>query len=144
MRQAIRPALVVAATMSAAFAGTGAFAADFATVVSSTPVTAQMPFARQVCSQGRQHVQQAPSGAGALIGAIAGGLVGDSVGRGFGRAAATGVGAVAGSMIGNQVEASTNPVSEVPVQRCQMVNRYENGTVGYDVVYDDAGRRYST
>lgn len=143
MRQALHPALVVATSLGAAFAGTTAFAADYATVVSSTPVTAQVPVARQVCSQGQQYVQQAPSGAGALIGAIAGGLVGNSVGGGFGRAAATGIGAVAGSVIGNQVEANTNPVTEVPVQRCQVVNRYETRTVGYDVVYDYAGQRYS-
>ena len=138
-----RPALVLAAALGAAV-GPSAFAADYATVISSTPVTVPVAVPRQVCSQERQYVQQAPSGAGALIGAIAGGVIGNSIGHGFGRAAATGIGAVAGSAIGNQVEADANPVSEVPVQRCQRVSRYENRTVGYDVMYEYAGQRYST
>jgi uncharacterized protein YcfJ len=144
MRQAIRPALALIVAASAATIVPAAFAAEYATVVSSTPVTAQVPVRRQVCSDSQQYVQQAPSGAGALIGAIAGGVLGNSVGGGFGRAAATGIGAVAGSVIGNQVEANANPVTEVPVRRCQMATRYENRIVGYDVMYDYAGQRYST
>jgi uncharacterized protein YcfJ len=141
--QSFRPALALVTALGAA-ASPSAFAADYATVISSTPVTAPVAVARQVCRQERQYVQQAPSGAGALIGAIAGGVIGNSIGNGFGRAAATGIGAVAGSAIGNQVEADSNPVSEVPVQRCQQVSRYENRTVGYDVMYEYAGQRYST
>ena len=71
-------------------------------------------------------------------------MIGNSVGGGFGRAAATGIGAVAGSVIGNQVEADTNPVTEVPVRRCQTATAYENRVVGYDVMYEYAGQRYST
>jgi len=144
MRRTIYPALAVVAAASAAIATPSAFAADYATVVSSTPVTAQVPVRRQVCNDTQQYVQQAPSGAGAVIGAIAGGVLGNSVGGGFGRAAATGVGAVAGSVIGNQVEANANPVTEVPVRRCQIATSYENRIVGYDVMYDYAGQRYST
>ena len=144
MRRAIRPALAAVAAASAAFAAPTAFAADYATVVSSTPVTASVAVRRQVCNDTQQYVQQAPSGAGAVIGAIAGGVLGNSVGGGFGRAAATGIGAVAGSVIGNQVEANANPVGEVPVRRCQTVMSYENRTIGYDVMYDYAGQRYST
>ena len=144
MRQAVRPTLAVAAAVSAVFAAPTAFAVEYATVVSSTPVTASVPMRRQVCSDGQQYVQQAPSGAGAVIGAIAGGVLGNSVGGGFGRAAATGIGVVAGSVIGNQVEANTNPLTEVPVRRCRTATSYENRTVGYDVMYDYAGQRYST
>ena len=117
MRHAIRPALALIAAASAAAVAPAVFAAEYATVVSSTPVTADVPMRRQVCSDSRQYVQQAPSGAGALIGAIAGGVLGNSVGGGFGRAAATGIGAVAGSVIGNQVEDNANPVTEVPMRR---------------------------
>ena len=144
MRRGIHPALAVAAAASAAFAAPTAFAADYATVVSSTPVTATVAVRRQVCSDTRQYVRQAPSGAGAVIGAIAGGVLGNSIGGGFGRAAATGIGVVAGSVIGNQVEADANPVTEVPVRRCQTATGYENRVVGYDVMYDHAGQRYST
>ena len=136
------PAIVVA--LGGSVLTVAAQATDYATVVSSTPVTAAVPVPRQVCSDARQFVQQQPSGAGSLIGAIAGGLLGNSVGAGFGRAAATGLGVVAGSVIGNRVEADTNPVAEVPVRRCRTVNNIETRVVGYDVMYDYAGQRYST
>lgn len=119
-------------------------AATYATVVSSTPVTASIAVPRQVCSDGAQLVQTRPSGAGAVIGAIAGGVIGHQVGGGFGRAAATGIGAVTGAVVGDQVEAANTPVTEVPVRRCQTTNAFENRIVGYDVVYDYAGQRYST
>jgi uncharacterized protein YcfJ len=119
-------------------------AAEFATVVSSTPVTASVPVARQSCSDGQQLVQQRTSGAGAVLGAIAGGVIGNNLGNGFGRAAATGIGAVAGSVVGDRVEAANNPVTEVPVRRCQTVSGVETRIVGYDVMYEYAGQRYST
>jgi len=137
--------LALATALTAGLGGlTAARAAEFATVVSSTPVTASVPVARQVCSDGQQLVQQRPSGAGAVIGAIAGGVIGHNLGNGFGRAAATGFGAVAGAVVGDQVEAANSPISEVTVRRCQTVTTYENRTVGYDVMYDYAGQRYST
>jgi uncharacterized protein YcfJ len=121
-----------------------AHAAEYATVVSSTPVTAQVAVARTVCSNEQQVVRPATTGGGAVLGAIVGGVVGNTIGHGMGRAVATGVGAVAGSAIGNQIEANGNPPGEVTVQRCRPVSAYENRTVGYDVVYEYAGRRYAT
>lgn len=144
MRHTMRSTTGLATMLCMGLACAAAQAAEFATVVSSTPVTASLPMPRQVCSEGQQLVQQRPSGAGALLGAIAGGVIGHNVGGGFGRAAATGLGAVAGSLIGDQVEANANPAYELPVRRCQVVNSYENRVVGYDVVYDYAGQRYST
>ncbi len=143
MRQPTRSSLVAAA-LGAAFSGTVAQAAEYAAVVSSTPVTVSVPVSRQMCSDGQQLVQPGPSGAGAVIGAIAGGVIGHNLGSGFGRGAATGLGAVAGAVIGDQVEAGANPPIEVPVRRCQTVRSYENRVVGYDVMYDYAGQRYST
>jgi uncharacterized protein YcfJ len=136
-RAAVAMALLGGASLTAQ-------AAEFATVVSSTPVTANVPVARQSCTDGQQLVQQRPTGAGSVIGAIAGGVIGNSIGGGFGRAAATGLGVVAGSVVGNQVEAANSPVTEVPVRRCQTVSTYETRVVGYDVMYDYAGQRYST
>ena len=145
MRQAMLTAVAAAAvTGLVPCAASAAPVPEMATVISSTPVSAQVPVPRQQCVQGEQYVQQAPSGVGAVIGAIAGGVLGNSVGGGFGRAAATGLGVVAGSVVGNQVEANGNPVSAVPVQRCQTVTTYENRVVGYDVTYEYAGQRYST
>ena len=79
-----------------------------------------------------------------MVGAIAGGVIGNQFGHGFGRAAATGLGAVAGSAIGNNVEANANPPTAVPVQRCRTVNAVESRIVGYDVVYEYHGQRYTT
>lgn len=121
-----------------------AHAAGYADVVSATPVTVPVSVPRQVCRNEQQIVQPAPTGAGAVIGAIAGAVIGHNLGGGFGRAAATGLGVVAGSVIGDQIEANNTPAAEVALRRCQMVNRVESRVVGYDVMYDHAGQRYST
>ena len=134
----------LAAIVTAIGAACAVQAAEMATVISSTPVTASIAVPRQVCTDGQQIVQQRPSGAGAVIGAIAGGVIGHNLGNGFGRAAATGIGAVTGAVIGDQVEAANSPVSEVPVRRCQTVSSVEQRVVGYDVMYEYAGQRYST
>ena len=136
---------LTAAASAALFGATvTASAAQYANVVSATPVTNSVAVPRQDCVQSERLVQTQPSGAGALIGAIAGGVIGNQFGHGFGRAAATGVGAVAGSAIGNNVEANATPPQSVPVQRCRTVNAYESRVVGYDVVYEYNGQRYST
>jgi uncharacterized protein YcfJ len=144
MRTTLHRAAAVSLALAAA-AGTSLSAhAALATVVSSTPVSVSVAVPRQVCSTGQQIVQQPPSGAGAVIGAIAGGVIGHNLGNGFGRAAATGLGAVTGAIVGDQVEAANSSVTAVPVRQCQLVSSYENRVVGYDVVYDYAGQRYST
>jgi len=121
-----------------------ASAAEYANVISATPVTGSVPVQRQACADSERIVQQQPSGAGALVGAIVGGVVGNQFGSGFGRAAATGLGVVAGSAIGNQAEANANPATAVPVRSCRTVMQYENRVVGYDVVYEYNGQRYTT
>lgn len=144
MRKFPHPPLAALALLGGAAAVQSAQAIEYATVVSSTPVTASVPSSQQVCSDGQQLVQPRSSGVGAVIGAIAGGVVGNSIGGGIGRAAATGLGAVAGAVAGDQIESNTGAVSEVPVRRCQTVSGSVPRTVGYDVVYDYAGQRYST
>jgi len=144
----MRPVRFKAAAIVAAAAGLwgvqAARAAEYATVISSTPVTATVSVPRQVCSDSQEVVQQRPSGAGAVIGAIAGGVLGHTVGGGFGQAAATGLGVVAGAAVGNQVEANSTPPMELPVRRCQTVSSREGRIVGYDVMYEYGGQRYST
>ena len=142
----ILPTSAVAAASIAALFGIAAdaSAAEYARVVSSTPVSSTVAVPRQECAEVQQVVQQQPSGAGALIGAIAGGVLGNQLGHGFGRAAATGVGVVAGSAIGNNVEANANPPQTVSSQRCRTVSAYQNRVVGYDVVYEYNGQRYTT
>lgn len=142
VRTARRSALSIA-LLGSVFA---THAAEFATVVSSTPVNVPMTVAQRVCSNERQVVPAQQTGAGAVIGMIAGGVIGNAFGGGSGRALATGVGAMAGAVVGNQVEANTAVAAgtEVPVQRCQVVNTSQQRTVGYDVMYEYQGQRYST
>ena len=144
MSMKLKTGLVAAASAALLGVAATASAAQYANVVSATPVTESVAVPRQDCVQSERLVQAQPSGAGALIGAIAGGVIGNQFGHGFGRAAATGVGAVAGSAIGNNVEANANPPQSVPVQHCRTVNAYESRVVGYDVVYEYNGQRYTT
>jgi uncharacterized protein YcfJ len=132
----------LAAVVLAAACG-AALATEYGTVLSSTPVTAQVAVAQQQCSDQQVLVQPATSGGGALLGALVGGAIGNSVGSGFGRAAATGLGVVAGSVIGERAEAANTPPAAVPVRSCQSVSGYQSRIVGYDVVYDYNGQRYS-
>ncbi len=124
-------------------AGT-ARAAEYANVISATPVAGSVAVPRQSCADVERVVQPQPSGAGALIGAIAGGVIGNQFGHGFGRAAATGLGVVAGSSIGNQVEANNNPPVAIAGRDCRTVSQVQNRVVGYDVVYEYNGQRYTT
>jgi len=144
MKTMLKSSLAVAASAVLLGAAAPAGAVEYARVVSATPVNGSVAAPRQECADSAQVVQQPPSGAGALIGAIAGGVVGNQFGHGFGRAAATGLGAVAGSAIGNNVEMNATPPTTVPVRHCRTVNGYENRVVGYDVVYEYRGQRYST
>ena len=119
-------------------------AAEFGQLVSSTPVLMQVAVPQQQCYDQPAQVQQAPSGAGALIGALVGGAVGSNLGSGFGRAASTAVGVVAGSVIGNNVEAANTPPVATTLRNCRTVSSVENRVVGYDVSYDYNGQRYTS
>lgn len=132
-------------TVLAATAGlsTTAFAREQGRVLSATPIYQQVAVPYQVCSQENVYRESRPTGAGAVIGAIAGGAAGNAVGRGNGRAAATAIGVIGGAVLGNHIEGRGDPYYET-VNRCTTQNRYENRTIGYDVVYEYAGRRYTT
>jgi uncharacterized protein YcfJ len=127
-----------------AAACSAALATEYGTVISSTPVSAQVAVPQQQCNDEPQLVQTPNTGAGALFGAIVGGAIGNSVGAGMGRAAATGLGVVAGAAIGDRAEASNSPPVQTTVRRCATVTGYQNRVVGYDVVYEYRGQRYST
>lgn len=134
------PVLTAIATLALSAAGAHA-AAEYGTVVSSTPVYAQVPATDRVCTDEQVATAPRTSGAGAVAGAIIGGVVGNQIGHGTGRAVATGLGLVLGSAIGNQAEASNQGPQTSTVQRCQNVSRVDDRIVGYDVVYDYAGMR---
>jgi uncharacterized protein YcfJ len=146
LRFALAPA--IAALLATAAGGAGA--TEYGSVVSSTPVLGEVSVPQRQCVDEEQAVaapRSYSSGAGAVIGAVIGGVVGNSVGAGMGRAAATGIGAVAGAAIGDSVEANGAPQAAPAttlVRRCRTVSQREQRTIGYDVVYDYAGKRYST
>ena len=129
--------------LSALLAATGFCAAqEMGRVISSTPVTQQVAVPRQVCNTSQVISQPSRTGAGAAIGAIAGGAMGNTIGNGGGRALATVIGLVGGAMVGDRIEGSGQPQVQ-NVQQCGTQTFYENRTVGYNVVYEYAGKQYS-
>lgn len=165
-RKTIALALASIATLSA-----GAFAAesytDRARVVSVRPIHERIPVSREECWNDRQRSYEerrvvrrdtgAPIGAGTVLGAVVGGVLGHQMG-GSDRArdAATVGGAVVGGIVGNQIERDGGPssrervveVERVPVERnverCRTIQEVREATIGYDVVYEYAGREFTT
>lgn len=120
----------------------GAQAQEVGKVISSTPVIQQVGVPRQVCNESQVVSPGQKSGAGAAMGALAGGAVGNQVGQGSGRALATMIGLVGGAVLGDHIEGPGTP--EVRnVQSCSTQTFYENRTIGYNVVYEYAGKQYS-
>ena len=112
-------------------------------VLSATPVTQQVAVPRQVCGNETIYGGARPTtGAGAVLGAIAGGAAGNAIGGGSGRAAATALGVIGGALLGNQVESGRPGYQNV--QRCTTQTYYDQRVIGYDVVYEYAGRSYTT
>lgn len=111
-------------------------------VLSATPIIQQVALPQQVCGNETVYNGNRTTGAGAVLGAVAGGAAGNAIGKGSGRAAATALGIVGGAVLGNQIEGGQPQYQTV--QRCTTETHYENRTVGYDVVYEYAGRQYTT
>jgi uncharacterized protein YcfJ len=134
--------LALFATVMAASGGM-AQATEYGVVMASTPVMGQLAMPQQQCVDQPVAVQPPSSGGGAVLGALVGGIVGNSLGHGFGRAAATGLGVVAGAAIGDRTEAANTPPVVSSVRQCQTVTSYQTQVIGYDVIYDYNGQRYS-
>jgi uncharacterized protein YcfJ len=115
----------------------------YGTVVSSTPVVSQVTVPRQQCVDVPGTVRAQPSGLGALVGGALGGLAGNQIGAGAGRAVATGVGAIAGIVAGANIEAAAAPSVPVTTTQCNYAQTTESRIVGYDVVYELNGQRYT-
>lgn len=117
-------------------------AQEFGRVISSTPVIQQVAVPRTYCSQAAYVAPPQTSGAGGLMGAIAGGAIGSTIGGGSGTAAAMLLGTIGGAILGNNIEAGN--ARAYPQQVCNTETSYENRAIGYDVVYEYAGREYRT
>ncbi|MDH4415847.1 MAG: glycine zipper 2TM domain-containing protein [Acidovorax sp.] len=132
--------IVIFSAMAAA--ATLATAQEQGRVLSATPIVQQVGLPQQVCGNETVYSGNRTSGAGAVMGAIAGGAAGNAIGKGSGRAAATAIGVIGGAVLGNQIEGGQPQYQNV--QRCTTETYYENRTVGYNVVYEYAGRQYTT
>lgn len=133
---------------------------DSARVSSVTPEYERVNRPRQECSSeyvpgATYRNEQADSGhayTGTIVGGITGALLGSRLGKGRGNRAATAAGAIAGAVIGNQIQengrhARRGEVYEEPdreLQRCRVVDHWDKRLAGYRVVYEYAGRSYTT
>ena len=128
-----------------ALAGTSAAQAqdERGRVLSSTPVIQPVAVPQQVCQNVTVREPARTSGAGAVMGAIAGGAMGNAIGDGSGRAAATALGIFGGAILGNRIEGRGQSHTRT-VQECSTQQVMENRVVAYNVVYEYAGRQYST
>ena len=117
-------------------------AQEVGNVLSRTPVYQQVSVPRQVCTQTQVSVPGQTSGAGALMGAVAGGAIGNAVGKGEGRALATMIGVIGGALAGDKVEGPQAAQTQTQ-QTCTTQQVYENRLVGYNVVYEFAGKQYN-
>lgn len=112
-------------------------AQEFGQVLSRTAVYQQVAVPRQSCAQ--TVTPNAPTtGAGAVSGAVTGAVLGTIIGEGRGAGAL--LGAVGGALVGDKVESNTN---SQPVTTCTTQTTLENRLVGYNVVYEYAGKQYT-
>jgi uncharacterized protein YcfJ len=132
----------IAVALLAALGSAWCGAQEYGRVVSSTPVVQQFQVPRQVCSQETWQAPAQKSGAGGVFGALAGGVVGNSIGQGSGRAAATALGIMGGALLGDRLEGAGETQAQ-QVQRCTTQTLVESRVVGYQVVYEYAGKQFS-
>ena len=118
---------------------THAGALELARVVSTTPVMQAVAMPRQVCTNSEAVVTRS-TGTGAAIGAVAGGALGATV-HGSARLPATVIGALGGAVLGGRIEQGNRTAT---VQNCVTQTTYENRAVAFNVVYEYAGRQYTT
>ena len=150
-----------------------AAAQDFAQVISRTAELQQVLVPSTYCEQRTVPAPPSErSNTGAVVGAIAGGLLGSTVGKGDGRVAAAAIGAATGAIIGDRVDNppshGTHPGSASPIMTnpappitsehgmapggfapagatvlCQGSQAIETRIIGFQVVYEYAGKQYS-
>jgi uncharacterized protein YcfJ len=76
------------------------------------------------------------------MGAIAGAAVGSQIGGGQGQVLATMAGLMGGAILGDNIEKPA-PVQTYNQTTCTTQSAYENRLIGYQVVYEYAGKQYS-
>jgi uncharacterized protein YcfJ len=110
-------------------------------VISRTQVYQQVAVPRQTCTQSPALVPAQNSGGGAIIGAIAGGLIGSQLGGRDSKGLTAMAGVIGGAILGDKAESQGNTTQ--PTTTCTTQTVYENRLVGYNVVYEYAGKQYN-
>jgi uncharacterized protein YcfJ len=116
-----------------------ACAQEVGQVISRTPVYQQVVVPQQTCQQVTP-LPAANSGGGAVLGAVVGGLIGNVLGGEGSRGIATMAGVIGGAVVGDRAESDKN---NQPVTTCSTQNTVENRLIGYNVVYEYAGKTYN-
>jgi uncharacterized protein YcfJ len=147
-RKRIAAATLLALAAAPALAQNGA-GAEYARVTSAAPQYERVNTPREECwneqvtGGGYPSAQGPQSYLGPVIGGVVGGLLGSQIGAGNGKKVAIGAGAIAGTLVGAHVAGSTAyAAAPQTVQRCRVVDQWENRLTGYDVAYQYAGRTY--
>jgi uncharacterized protein YcfJ len=109
-------------------------------VITRTAVYQQVAVPRQTCTTPPPTAPAQTSGGGAIIGAIAGGLIGSQLGGRDSQGITTMAGVIGGAVLGNKVEGQSAPT---PTTTCTTQTVYENRLIGYNVVYEYAGKQYN-
>lgn len=162
------PLLLALASASALAlpASAGESIVDRARVVSVRAIHERIPVSREECWNDRQRGYEerrvtrtdtgAAIGPGTVLGAVVGGVIGHQFGNSQrGQNQGTAAGAVIGGLVGNQIDrersgppSTYTEVERVPVERnverCRVVNEVREATLGYDVEYEYAGKRFMT
>ena len=123
------------------FTAIWAQAQEVGQVISRTAVYQQVAMPRQTCTQSAPLPPAQSSGGGAILGAIAGGLIGSQFGGRDSHGIAAMAGVIGGAVLGNKVEEQGNTIP--PQTTCTTQTVYENRLVGYNVVYEYAGKQYN-
>ena len=111
-------------------------------VISRIALYQQVAVPGQVCANTPVTVQPPNSGAGAMVGAIAGAALGSQMGGGPGQALATMAGMIGGALVGDNIEKQA-PAQTINQTTCTLQSAYENRLIGYQVIYEYAGKQYT-
>jgi uncharacterized protein YcfJ len=130
-----------ATTSALLLSAMAAQAQEVGQVISRTPVYQQAAMPRQTCTQSPAVAPAQNSGGGAIIGAIAGGLIGSQLGGRDSKGLTAMAGVIGGAMLGDKAESQGN--APQPTTTCTTQTVYENRLVGYNVVYEYAGKQYN-
>lgn len=128
-------------TSALLFSALGAQAQEVGQVISRTAVYQQTAVPRQTCTQSPAVAPAQNSGGGAILGAIAGGLIGSQLGGRDSKGLTAMAGVIGGAILGDQAETQGN--APQPITTCTTQTVYENRLVGYNVVYEYAGKQYN-